>query len=122
MATKPILEMTDQEIDNAMAEMMGWHTERVAYGYPDFWCTSERISNQNGCKSVIQVSNWHPHDDLNQVWQCENFIKDSEFVMDYCYTLVKIVGQSFKQFVYATARQRCEAMLMAMLGNKFKEG
>jgi hypothetical protein len=114
MTTKSIPEMTDQEIDAALAEFMGWHTERVTYGHPYFWCTSERLTGQLGCKSVIQVSDWHPHDDLNQVLKCEEFVKDSGFVMDYCRTLVKIVGQSYEQFVYATARQKCEAMLMAI--------
>ena len=39
MTTKPIPEMTDQEIDSALAEKMGWHAERVTlwfYNYSQF--------------------------------------------------------------------------------------
>jgi len=115
MAIKPIQNMTDREIDTALAKMMGWFVDDDRLDKIPYYISFEG-------KGIMPVSDWHPHDDLNQVLQCENFIKDSEFVMDYCYALVKIVGQSFKQFVYATVRQRCEAMLMAMLDNKFKEG
>jgi hypothetical protein len=99
--------LTDSEIDELMAELMGWDHSNGAYWKP---CDEDDKADE----LVYLERNWHPSSDLNQTWKCEQFIKDSEFAMDYCRELVEIVGKSYERFIYATARQRCIAMLMAV--------
>ena len=85
---------TDQEIDNAMAEFMGWR-KGVKY--------------------------WHPHDDLNQVWQCEEKIIGLHLDQKYYLNLERVSGgggDNWIQTIHAAARQKCEAILMAVRDEK----
>jgi len=127
MTNKPIPEMTDQEIDTALAEFMGWHTERVTYGHPYFWCTGERLTGQLGCKSVMQVSEWHPHDDLNQVWRCVEKMAENGWFIDFfddanslCAKFTNIDTGKSSVCAYGSkpARIICETMLMTVMDHE----
>ena len=117
MTTKPISEMTDQEIDSALAEMMGWDHSMGAY-----W---ELCGETDADELVYLERDWHPHDDLNQVWECEEKIIKLGLVEKYsriiCGSVSVIQGKTMLfNIMHSTARQRCKAMLMTMMdhGNK----
>jgi len=110
MTTKPIPEMTDQEIDNALAEMMGWDHSMGAY-----W---ELCGETDADELVYLERDWHPHDDLNQVWQCEEKLLEitTERIYEDAINFVLIVEFGYGKYsaIHAPARQRCIAMLMAI--------
>jgi len=130
MTIKPISEMTDQEIDIALAEMMGWHKGLES----DAWrglCVSSNLgvsqemvwlNSENA--GIWKCDYWHPHNDLNQVFQCEEKLNDmgyktAEYLDRYTTNLRKIVVDESNisprfSIVHATARQRCISMLMAI--------
>ena len=119
MTNKPS-EMTDQEIDSAMAEMMGWEMVQMTPTSKEYWgvCHFEPMIGLVG-HEVIEIANWHPHDDLNQVWQCEEKIIKLGLVEKYsriiCGSVSVIQGKTMLfNIMHSTARQRCKAMLMAM--------
>lgn len=99
--------LTDSEIDELMGKLMGWDRSHGGYWKP---CDEDDKADE----LVYLEGNWHPSHNLNQVGECEQLIKDGGFVMDYCRELVKMTGKSYERFIYATARQRCIAMLMAV--------
>jgi hypothetical protein len=134
MSTKPVSEMTDQEIDSALAEMLGWFVDDDRLDKIPYYISFEG-------KGIMPVSDWHPHDDLNQVWQCEEQIinnynrtrsrpgricdwyavKLQEMLIPPATHSDIICGNDHELLiVHATARQKCEAMLMAMEENESK--
>jgi hypothetical protein len=124
--TNKLSEMTDQEIDSAMAEMMGWEMVQMTPTSKEYWgvCHFEPMIGLVG-HEVIEIANWHPHDDLNQVWQCEEKIIKLGLVEKYsriiCGSVSVIQGKTMLfNIMHSTARQRCKAMLMTMMdhGNK----
>lgn len=107
-------QLTDTEIDTAMAGMMGWTCSIGTYY--NHW-------EDNTSTFVCQKRDWHPHNDLNQVWKCEEKIIEFGLVEEYSrilYTSVSAIPGKTIVFnmLHSTARQRCEAMLMAMEGVK----
>jgi hypothetical protein len=139
MTNKPS-KMTDQEIDTALAEMMGWEMVQMTPTSKEYWgvCHFEPMIGLVG-HEVIEIANWHPHDDLNQVWQCEEQIinnynrtrsrpgricdwytvKLQEMLIPRATHSDIICGNDHELLiVHATARQKCEAMLMAMEENE----
>ncbi len=112
MTNRPISEMTDQEIDTALAEFMGWMKSEPGmageYQFP----------SADGTRVIYS---WHPHDDLNQVWQCEEKIIKLGLVEKYsqiiCGYVSVIQGKTMLfNIMHSTARERCEAMLIAVRG------
>jgi hypothetical protein len=123
MTNKPS-EMTDQEIDTALAEKMGWHKGLES----DAWrglCVSSNLgvsqetvwlNSKNA--GMWKCDYWHPHDDLNQVWQCEEKLLETitERIYEDCLNFILTMEFGYGKYsaIHAPARQRCIAMLMAI--------
>jgi len=110
---------TDQEIDTALAEMMGWEMVQMTPTSKEYWgvCHFEPMIGLVG-HEVIEIANWHPHDDLNQVWQCEDKLLETttERIYEDCLNFILIMEFGYGKYstFHAPARQRCIAILMAM--------
>ena len=111
--------LTDSEIDELMAtEIMGWYIDRDRIDKIPYY-----VSMQSG--NVMPVDEWHPSCDLNQVWECEDELYKMPNIIDlgieskieekYARLLkIKILCWECHDVIHATARKRCEAMLMAV--------
>jgi hypothetical protein len=63
---------TNETLDRFMAELMGWHIDRVADGYPYWW-----LSEDN--KPLMLCSDWHPSTDIAQAMECaEKWCEDND--------------------------------------------
>lgn len=108
--------LTDQEIDTAMAEkVMGWE-----HSYGAYWKSCD--GDDNASELVWLEKAWHPHDDLNQVWECECRIIELDLIHEYSKFLYSSLTNTAATIIFdvlhAPPRQRCIAMLMAVEGIK----
>lgn len=100
-----IQKMTDNQIDEAIAtEVMGWFLDRIDIDM--FWYKKDRTR--------ISYESWDCVNDLNQCYEAEERIIELGLVSNYLVSLQFVVVFSEWAMVHATARQRCEAMLMAV--------
>lgn len=113
--------MTSQEIRIALAEWDGWKwngPEGESFKYLTYW-TPPGAKGQLNDKSIDHLPDYPS--DLNAVNELEKKLKDDNStsgLVAYCNTLMQIVG-SHRACVFATASQRCEALLRTL--NKWKE-
>lgn len=103
--------LTDSEIDELMAELMGWDHSNGAYWKP---CDEDDKASE----LVWLEKAWHPHNDLNQVWECECRIMGLDLIHEYSKFLYTSLTNTAETIIFdvlhTPARQRCIAMLMAM--------
>jgi hypothetical protein len=104
--------LTNSEIDERMAELMGWKLSMNGYWKP---------YGEDKDELVYLNKNWHPSSDLNQVWECEEYLIElnKDYKVSYPIKLWDVIVPISKKCgdyigIHATARQRCEAMLMAI--------
>lgn len=122
---KPIPEMTDAELDEAMAvEVRGWMKSIPPmvglYQYP----------SSDGTHTVYS---WQPSTDLNQAWECADEMNKRGWILElgYEYRGVRPNGLPMQYRAYADddkqwlealsespARAVCEALLMAARSNR----
>ena len=109
---KPIPEMTDAELNEAMAvEVMGGG------------------DNYATIYAIEHYKQWNPTSDLNQAWECEERLNELGLTEKYLFEMKKRVVFGLQPIVsrnsvdwciaHATARQRCEAVLMAVRGERW---
>ena len=110
-----IQKMTDSQINEAIAtEVMGWNV--LVGDYMDWYRKDRRF--------MQPVDSWNPTQDLNQCWEAEENIKDIGLSIQYVRVLYGFLQNSNRTLIFdfdifhATARQRCEAMLMAVREGK----
>lgn len=121
---KPINEMTDPEMDEAIAvEVMKW-----TLGDTDIEWGFRWLTDKDG-KHVMDISLWHPCKDMNQAWEAvykfregkelytamgihhdgEHYAEIEDVAKD------KLIGRSGNNNL---ARAICEALLMAVRGEQ----
>jgi hypothetical protein len=114
---------TDQELDDAMAEMMGWTRRGAEY----FLIRARPKSNES---RVLWATDWHPSTNIAQAFECQNALPEElrEAYYRRLYHLVEpvslekhkgLAGLSLLaamdvEMLFATARQRCLAMYRAV--------
>ncbi len=118
---KHIPEMTDQEINMALAEFMGWELINTD-GAPTSDCIPEYIDPATE-EHQIFYDEWHPHDDLNQVWRCVEKMAENGWFIDFfddanslCAKFTNIDTGKSSVCAYGSRPTRiiCEAILMTV--------
>jgi hypothetical protein len=115
---KDVHEMTNAELDQAIAEMMGWMKCPIGSGAAGQY----QYPIPDGSPRVVY--SWHPTTDLNQAWEAEEWVigRGDEVDLDNTYHLARLLNYENalrcvcgkpSMTVHATARQRCEAMILA---------
>lgn len=107
--------MTDDQMDYAIAtEVMGWHMEQGWYVLPNYKVPPFMKMG----RWVWLKEKYRPSVNLNQCYKAEERIVELGLVSNYLISPQSVVVFSEWAMVHATARQRCEAMLMAVRGAK----
>lgn len=123
---KPIPEMTDAELDVAMAvEVMGWH--KADFDFP--YCMTAYATGKEGIDNIMCIDDFNPTSDLNQVWECADEMNKRGWILElgYEYRGVRPNGLPMQYRAYADddkqwfealsespARAMCEALLQAV--------
>lgn len=111
-------EMTNPQIDEALAVKMGWQLFEGIYkpkaGLKIMaGVTEKRYIDKNGAIAFLH-KNWRPTEDLNQVRVVENekiTCRNKEIIYEDCLYQVLDEVRDYP-VIHATARQKCEALVL----------
>lgn len=111
--TTAIRALADAQLDAAIAEeVMGWHLE--THRIWNIWVDDKG-------KWMYSIELWHPTRDLNQAWEAQETMKTRHITLKYSFVLREVCddeGVEAFAYIFATARQRCEALLACVRKTK----
>jgi len=122
---KPVSEMIDSELDEALALLRGWHKGKITPGATMIWWMDENDKCVYSIDGQISILAWHPTQSLDQCHEIEGYLLELPDkiaprkytippFMKYREILQKIIQNDLGSIIHATARQKAEALYLTL--------